>query len=765
MNIFQELRQRRVPQISSGYIVAGWGIIQFLEFLESRMAVSPNLVNLVGIGLLLLMPSIVILAWVHGRPGRDTWGRIPSVLVPANILAIVLLLFFLFRGEDLGAITKTIEVQDENGAISERVVPKNQFRRRVLIFYPENIGNQSNQWARETSIFLLALDLNQDIFLEPVTPIIIVGALQDAGSEDGHGLTRPLQRKLARESHLPYFLTSTINHEQNQWTFTSELHESESGRVLAMRTIEAPDLFTLADLTSLQLREDLGIPSSHLQSSLDLPVAELSSTDIEAVKSHVKGMVAITHHNDWEQGGPLFDDAVQRDPGFALAQFLRFAVYQTLGQSEKSNEAISMAMDNLYRVSERTSFLIKTQYYYNVKQDADKAMAVLDMWSQIYPNDIEAYNMQATYYYIRQDLPNTIKAYENILAIDPGQVTLIRRIASLHQQSGNNQKAEEYFLQFIEMFPTDPKGYRDLAELYSATAQLDRAREALEKAQLVDPGDLDITLGLIGVDIKLGKFNSSVQALNSEFAKSKTGRDNAKILSRQVPLAEILGQTDQLIKHLDILHSTMLEIQNPLQANLIFSVLVPKISSAGQPQIALTKLDSLAAYIPPPYDELIGVGRAWVLADLGRTEEARAALIKATELVESFKIETFRPLLSLIEGMIVEEEGNPEEAVDFFKLALETTLQVETFYQVRLARSLRKSDQSNEALEVLNTALMLNPAHPKIHLEMALVFVDLEKVDLAKEHLNTALEVWDQANPVFPPAKEAHALGRTINPG
>lgn len=26
-------------------------------------------------GLLLLLPSLVILAWVHGRPGKDTWGR------------------------------------------------------------------------------------------------------------------------------------------------------------------------------------------------------------------------------------------------------------------------------------------------------------------------------------------------------------------------------------------------------------------------------------------------------------------------------------------------------------------------------------------------------------------------------------------------------------------------------------------------------------------------------------------------------------------
>ena len=33
MNLFQEIRERRVPQILGGYIGVGWASIQFLEFL------------------------------------------------------------------------------------------------------------------------------------------------------------------------------------------------------------------------------------------------------------------------------------------------------------------------------------------------------------------------------------------------------------------------------------------------------------------------------------------------------------------------------------------------------------------------------------------------------------------------------------------------------------------------------------------------------------------------------------------------------------
>ncbi len=763
MNLFQELRQRRVPQISSAYIVASWGIIQFFDFLESRMAVSPNLVNLVGIGLVLLLPSVVLMAWVHGRPGRDSWGRIPAVLVPANLLAIVLLLFFMFRGQDLGAITKTIEVQDENGAVSERVVPKSQFRRRVLIFYPENIGDAENDWARETINILQGLDLNQDVFVDPVTPMAMVGAMQDAGSDDGHLLNRSRQRKMANDAHLPYFLTSTINFENKVWTFSSELHESESGRVLANRTTEADDIFTLVDLTSRQIREDLEIPSSHLESSQDLPVAELSSNDLEALKSHVKGLIAVTHENDWAKAAPLFDDAVEKDAGYTMAHFLRFAVYQTLGDAEKSNEAITLAMENLYRVPERTSFMIKSQYYYSVKQDADKSMAVLKMWSKIYPNDVEAYNMQALYYFIRQDLPNTITAYENILAIDPSQVKLIRKIASLHQQSGNLDQAEKYYLRFVEMFPTDTKGYRDLADFYSSTGQLDRARDALEKAQIVDPSELDIVLGLVDVDIKSGKFEESAQVLDEELGRAKTERDRLKILIRQMTLSGMLGKTDQLILVLESFHLTLLEVQNPMQADLIYSMLLPQVSWAGKPEAALQRLDLLVGQIISPYDKLVGVGRAWTLVDLGRTEEAKTTLAEAAELVETFKFETFRSSLALVGGMVAEKEGDLVSAVPLFRTAHETTMEMQPLFPIRLGRALRKNSQPEEAREVLESALETNPSHPELHLELALVMRDLGQSGKAREHLKTAQDAWSNAHPDFPPALRAQAFASEVN--
>ncbi|MCP4302962.1 MAG: hypothetical protein GY783_20445, partial [Gammaproteobacteria bacterium] len=298
------LRERRVLQLASAYIVGSWGLLQFLAFLESRMAVSPHLVNLIGLVLLLLLPSVITLAWVHGRPGKDTWGRTPKVVVPANLLAVSLLMVFLFSGRDLGAVTKTIAIEDENGTVTERVVPKSEYRRRILIYYFENDGAESDAWARETMAYLLRLAIGQDTFLSSTNPMEIVARIQEAGSDDGHDLPRQLQRNVARDANYSHFVTGSITRLGDQWQLTTELHKSDSGRVLSTHTNSAADLYRLADLMSRQLREDLDIPAAHLEENRDLPVAELSSEDIVAVRSLVEALVKVTHNNDWAGAAP-----------------------------------------------------------------------------------------------------------------------------------------------------------------------------------------------------------------------------------------------------------------------------------------------------------------------------------------------------------------------------------------------------------------------------------------------------------------------------
>ncbi len=762
MDLFQQLRERRVFQITSAYVVGGFGLIQFLEFLEGRMALSPNLVNLVGLAGLLLMPSVVMLAWALGRPGRDSLGRTEKWAVPANILAAAALLFVVFQGKELGAVTHTVEVTDEHGAVSEREVPKQEFRRRLLVFYLDEAGEAVDEWMGETASMLLVADADQDIFLNVDECLYVLEPLLDAGHPDGRDLPRPLMRKLAADAHYDHYCSGSVERAGETWRLVLDLHDTERGGLVSSRVHEGSDFFALVDAATLDLRADLGLPESHIATSPDLPVAEVTTADLAAARGYEQGLHTSLHGNDWEGAVAPLEDAVARDPGFALAHFQLFANYQTVGRAEDSAAAMAVAMDHLYRVTERMSFQIRTQYYFNIEQDMDKSMAVMEMWTRLYPADVQARAQKALYHFIRQELEASLAEYEAALEIDPSQYHLLEPVADRQRQLGRLDEAEATLNRYVDLFPGRTDGYRNLADFYRDTGRLDEARTALDQARLLEPGDLDLALAVIDLDLKLGRYAETEAALDERLAASDAPLDQAKIHARRIDLARLRGRGDDLAVALDDYYASMSAVQNPMQLDLIISLMAPMLSEVGRPDECLARVDAATARIPESFKDLTCVGRAWALADLERIADARAELERATAIVEQLQFETFRPTLFLIEGMIAEIEGDLPAAVAAFREALDSVLQIEPFYHARLGRALRRNGDTRAAREVLEDGLALHPAHPLANLELAQVHLADGREDEARTHLAAARAAWDGSDPTYAPAAEAAELARRL---
>ena len=135
ISFWRVLKERRVIQLVGVYIAASWLAIEFLGFLTDRYALSPYLIDLVLLAMGAMVPSVLVLAYTHGKPGRDQWSTTEKVVVPVNgLLAIGLILVF-FSGKDLGATTLVVTAEDETGTRIERVVPKANFRRQVALFF------------------------------------------------------------------------------------------------------------------------------------------------------------------------------------------------------------------------------------------------------------------------------------------------------------------------------------------------------------------------------------------------------------------------------------------------------------------------------------------------------------------------------------------------------------------------------------------------------------------------------------------------------
>ena len=96
-SFIKELLKRRIPQIIGSYIITGTSLVLFIDWLTVRYDFPQYYVTLALFGIISIIPSVIILAYFHGAPGKDKWTIIEKIGIPANILFIATMLFIGFK--------------------------------------------------------------------------------------------------------------------------------------------------------------------------------------------------------------------------------------------------------------------------------------------------------------------------------------------------------------------------------------------------------------------------------------------------------------------------------------------------------------------------------------------------------------------------------------------------------------------------------------------------------------------------------------------
>ena len=78
-SFIKELLHRRIPQIIGSYFIASTSMILFLDWLKVNYAFPKEYITLALFGALSILPSVIILAYFHGAPGKDEWTKIEKL--------------------------------------------------------------------------------------------------------------------------------------------------------------------------------------------------------------------------------------------------------------------------------------------------------------------------------------------------------------------------------------------------------------------------------------------------------------------------------------------------------------------------------------------------------------------------------------------------------------------------------------------------------------------------------------------------------------
>lgn len=761
ISFFKNLLDRRVPHVMGFYLASSWGIIQFVEWIVKRYLLSPHLVELAVVILAALIPSALIIAYFHGKPGRDRWQKFEKIAVPLNFVLTALLVIVLFGDKSMGRVSRKITVQDETGKKIEREVPKSSFRKKIALFYFDNqSGDKTLDWLQYGILNMLELDLDQDLFIDTKSPNEVRiqntdyyywNKIKEAGHSEGLGIPLLLKKKIAQETYMGYFLTGTLNKDDNGFVLETMLYRTKNAKLVAKQSIRSNNIFKCVDLLSLKLKQDLNIPESHIEGSEDLPVAEMFTNSFKAARLHTLGVKEMIITRNWKKARQFIEESIKEDPTFAIAYqgLLNISVLNNLG--EESKKIYQTIAKYNYKLTERTRFYNKMGFYF-AENKVDKGIAVLKMIIELYPEDAKAYAILAVFNGMMNKPDESIATYKKLLKIDPHRYDVYQLIGAQYQAKKNYKEALNYYEMYGRHFPKDLKLFTSIGSVHESAGNFKEARVYYEKALLLNPESVQVLTTMALIDARLGKYDDAMKQLQAVLKLSKKPKEKVRVYDA---LAKHYSTRGQMELSAEMIKLQLIELEKyllPIQVTIYRTLMLPsKLAQCGNEPAAFALLESQKPKLKAPFDNIIDIAYIEVYMHLKKTDivEARFQEYETKRKANTEKDSIV--FINRVNGFLHEMKGEYREAIT----AMEEVLKVHSSNRsalLRMSRCYRELNQFEEAEKYLNEILKTEPYQPNANYELSMLYLGKGDNEKALTHLKKALEIWKDADPNYKPA-------------
>ncbi len=763
--LVRTLFERRVPHTLAIYAGSSWAVIEFVAFAVDEFLLSPHLTRVVLAGLLLLLPTAFMLAWFHGKPGKDReeMPRTEKIGLPANLLLCAIVLWVLFGGKDLGAATRTVTVQTEDGEEIRITAVKSEFRKRTALFPLEpgaGLGEEET-WTAYAVPLAIEYDLITDDFFLPIPTRTLSWGLQRRGYSDLLGAPLSLKREIAREVFAEYVAVGEIDRVEGRYRVTLTVHEAKDGSIVGQTVQEGSELLALVDEMSEAIKVALGIHGR--EGVEDLPVRQILTEDAAALEGFVKGMFAVELEQDVAGAIEHFTTATTLDPTFTTAYRELARWLRRRDRPEEALAAIEAAMVNLHRLPERARFQVRTEYYLQTGE-ADRAAAILEMWLELYPEDLNALDAKWRNQNLHGDRAGVLATVTEMRRLNPGNGFLLQLLAEFQEELGLYEEAAATLTEYRERFPDDEQGALLMAGFRRRRGEHDMARDILARAVLLNPLSERPARDLADLDLETGRFEEARRGYERARDQARTPAARAEALLRLKRYHRFRGELEAAVGTANAWIDELVRATLPVPAYVRLED-VALYLDAGLVGEAAAVLEEVAASDLWLRDFRVPHGKILLALESQGVEAALEVHEPAAEVADTSGYLNFRATLTADLGMIQERAGDYAAAAESYRAALDILADGGALawgperinFGLGTARALRKAGRLDESEAELHQILLHIPAYPHAHLELALLMEERGDTVGAIEHLQSALAAWENADESYEPAQEARS--------
>lgn len=773
LGFFKELINRRVIRITGFYLGGSWGVLQFLDWIVERYLLSPQLVDLLLTIVVSLVPSIVIMAYFHGSPGKNMWKKTEKIFIPANFLLMLILVLFLFGNKNLSSIARRVSLTDETGKKIEKVVPKKGVVKELTVFFFENkSGSEDADWMQYGLPSMLIFDISQDPFLNSMSPasadplkgFYIYQKLKDAGFPEGTGAPLMLKKKIAEDLNAENFLSGSILRTGKMIELKASLYLTKDNSVVEEKIISGDNIFSLTDKLTLFLKKSLKLPSYKNTEIVDLPVRDMTSNSVKAVRLAAEGEIETFKNNNYGAAQKLYEDAVKEDNTFTIAYTQLSEIYALNNNMDKWKSTIKKTMKHLYKLPEKLQMQLRAGYYLAVKGEPEKAESLLKMIIKLYPNDIKNYSTLAYRFYLTGNYKEAIVYYKKILEMEPGRYEIYDKIGKAYESDGDTEKALENYVKYSEKFPKKASGFLKIGNIEEKRGNFEEASKLYEKALLLDPEKISTILMIARLDIKSGKFKGALDKYEEALQTSKNFREKSSIYSSMEDYYKLRGQQKKAMEMMNSFYRINNFFLPPLQ-NLIVKVITVNIFLKNGKEKKVKKLlDQAKEKLSPPFDKVVSIGYILYHKHRGELNRAESYLKDIDDFVKLTGNKQFLILGGRIKADIAYLRAEYVKALTLYKKNLEKdNSNISTI--LKISECLKSTGKLKESIEYIKKGLKLSPYHPEVNYAAAQFYSAAKEKDKALLHVKKAVNCWGEADYDFIPAIKAKELLNKLNSG
>jgi tetratricopeptide (TPR) repeat protein/TolB-like protein len=763
-DFIHEFRERRILPAVGVYAAGSWVLIEILDRLVERYLLSPYITDAAFWGLYSLIPAVILVAWSHGKPGRDKSTVAEKVGVPINIIATIGLLITIFAGKDLGAAANMITLANEEGVQETHYIPNESFRRRMVVFFFDNeSGDPELDFLQYGITDLLVQDLKQNPFVLANSPWAnyidgFYSRMRQAGFEDGLGVPKSLMREIADDANRQYFVEGSFKWVANEYVVTARVWETLSLKLRAELTISGWDLYETIDTLSRELQDALDVPQVGDRMAVDLPLSVTYGESQNAFRNYISGLNARLFDNDIEASNRFIDAALREDPGFVLALIAAGINHLESGDLPSAQVAIQKAQELDYRLPARDRAQLK-QISYRLSGQNDKLIAYLRMQVKL-RDDASSHSTLATMLMVTGELEEAKKEFKASLAKDSLNLGIYLHLSQLERATGNMEAAIGYARKYLAEKPENIEAHMVLGDFLRDIGELDSAEENYLQASLLENQPVQPLLRLAEVALRKGNANSARTLLAQAGDAARTPQDEGLVRQGGYQLESRLGKIHAAIEQLQQQEEFLNQSSSPFGVALaIYGPMVRSYCDLGDNSKAEQALLKGLEIVQPPLDQFLAFSEATLLISRGNLDGAEVALNRGVAIIDQFKFEDLRFQVDLLQGHIKRLRGDHAGSAESFLASRKKIERTVTggfefrlllpIIHAELARSLVLSGDLEMAEHALDEGFRLDPSEPMLWVAKAHFQLASGLPQLAQASVNYALAIWKDADPEY----------------